>query len=173
MGFIDDIKKILAYANDDVRKLFFSATMPDEILEVAGEYMGDYQIVRTKAPQLTKSDVDQIYVEVHHRDKFEALTRVIDLHSDFYGIVFCVTKRDADAVADKLKQRGYDADAIHGDLSQHQRERVLKSFKSKRTTALIATDVAARGIDVDHLTHVINYSLPQDVESYVHRIGRT
>lgn len=173
MGFVDDIKEILSHADDDARMLFFSATMPKEILQVAGEYMGDYKIIRTKAPEMTKSDVDQMYIEVQHRDRFEALTRVVDLHGDFYGIVFCVTKRDTDDVAAKLKQRGYDADAIHGDLSQQQRERVLWAFKKKTTTIMVATDVAARGIDVDSLSHVVNFSLPQDVESYVHRIWRT
>ena len=173
MGFIDDITRVLARVNPAARKLFFSATMPQEILDVAGDYMGDYQIVSIKKDQLTTTNTEQLYFEVNERDKFEALTRIIDIESDFYGIVFCKTKIDCGQIASHLQDRGYDAEAIHGDVEQKDRERTLKRFKAKKLTILVATDVAARGIDVNDLTHVINYSLPQDAESYVHRIGRT
>ncbi|MBU4133894.1 DEAD/DEAH box helicase, partial [bacterium] len=116
---------------------------------------------------------EQIYFEVKSHDKFEALCRIIDIEPDFYALVFCRTKNDVDSVSAHLKDRGYDAEAIHGDISQSQRERILGHFKKKKVNILVATDVAARGIDVVDLTHVINYSLPQDPESYVHRIGRT
>lgn len=173
MGFRDDIENILTYVNEDRQMLLFSATMPSEILEIAKRFMGEYDIVRVKKQQLTTNLTDQIYFEVHRNDKFEALSRIIDLEDEFYGIIFCRTKVDVDEVNSRLQQRGYDSDALHGDVSQHHRERILKRFKSKRVNILCATDVAARGLDINDLTHVINYSLPQDPESYVHRVGRT
>jgi len=173
MGFIDDIEEILKNTNKEKKVLLFSATMPREILEIAKRYMRDYEFVRVKKEQLTVSLTDQIYFEVRESDKLEALSRIIDIEQNFYGLIFCRTKVDVDRVSNKLTDRGYDADALHGDISQHQRERILNKFKQKRTNVLVATDVAARGIDIDSLTHVINYSLPQDPESYVHRIGRT
>jgi len=173
MGFIDDINKILSYANDDKAMMLFSATMPKEILQVAKRYMPDYQLVAVKKEQRTTTQTDQIYFEVNQQDKLEALTRIMDLEHDFYGIVFCKTKLDVDSVASRLSQRGYNAEAIHGDIEQRQREKILQRFKKKYTTALIATDVAARGIDVNDVTHVINYSLPGDPEAYIHRVGRT
>jgi len=173
MGFREDIENILSHANEDRQMLLFSATMPPEILAIAKRFMGDYDIVRVKKQQLTTNLTDQIYFEVNRNDKFEALSRIVDLEEDFYGIVFCRTKVDVDTVSTKLMQRGYDADALHGDVSQHQRERILRKFKSKDLNVLVATDVAARGLDINDLSHVINYSLPQDPESYVHRVGRT
>jgi len=173
MGFRDDIEKILQFVNKDRQMLLFSATMPQEILQIAKRYMGDYDIIRIAKKELTTTLTDQIYFEVNRNDKFEALGRIVDIEEDFYGIVFCRTKVDVDTVAQKLVARGYDADALHGDVSQQQRERILKKFKSKKINILVATDVAARGLDINDLTHVINYSLPQDPESYVHRIGRT
>jgi ATP-dependent RNA helicase DeaD len=130
-------------------------------------------VVKVQEHQLTVSLTDQIYFEVSLADKFEALCRIIDIEEEFYGLVFCRTKVDTDKIANHLIDRGYDADALHGDLSQGQREKILNKFKRRRITILVATDVAARGIDVQDLTHVINYALPQDPESYVHRIGRT
>jgi len=173
MGFREDIESILEYVNKDRQMLLFSATMPNEILQIAKRFMGDYDIVRVKKQQLTTNLTDQIYFEVHRNDKFEALSRIIDIEVEFYGIVFCRTKVDVDTVTSKLSSRGYDAEALHGDVSQHQRERILKRFKSKQINVLVATDVAARGLDINDLTHVINFSLPQDPESYVHRVGRT
>ena len=158
MGFVEDIEKILEATNEDKRMLFFSATMPNEIMKIAKNHMKDYEVLAVKARELTTDLTDQIYFEVHEKDKFEALCRIIDLTRDFYGIVFCRTKNDANDLVGKLNDRGYDAEGLHGDISQNYREVTLKRF---------------RGIDVNDLSHVINYSIPQEAESYVHRIGRT
>ncbi|MDD4294152.1 MAG: DEAD/DEAH box helicase [Candidatus Omnitrophica bacterium] len=173
MGFIDDIEKILQQTNKDKKMLLFSATMPKRIIDISKKYMQLTKTITVKKEQLTTSLTDQIYFEVSERDKFEALCRIIDIEPEFYGLIFCRTKVDVDNVSSKLVDRSYAAEALHGDISQFQRERILRKFKSKQTNVLVATDVAARGIDVQNLTHVINYSLPQDPESYVHRIGRT
>ncbi|MFH1504372.1 MAG: DEAD/DEAH box helicase [Candidatus Omnitrophota bacterium] len=173
MGFIDDVEEILKYTNPQRRTLLFSATMPEAILRLAKKYMGEYKIIRTKEAQLTVSLTDQIYFEVAHANKFEALCRIIDSETNFYGLIFCRTKVDVDNVTKKLGERGYDAEGLHGDFSQNQRERTLNKFKQKRVNVLVATDVAARGIDISDLSHVINYSLPHDPKAYVHRIGRT
>jgi ATP-dependent RNA helicase DeaD len=173
MGFIDDIEKILETSPKNRRTVLFSATMPQNIERLAKQYMNDYEIISVMSDQISRDNIQQIYFEVSQADKFEALFRIIDVEDSFYGMVFCRTKIDADEIAHKLANRGCRAEAIHGDLSQGQREKVLKKFRAKQITTLVATDVAARGIDIDNLTHVINYSLPQDPESYVHRIGRT
>lgn len=173
MGFLEDIEKILEFTNDDKKMLFFSATMPKEIMTVAKSYMKNYEVLAVKSREVTTDLTEQIYFEVRKNDKFEALSRVIDIEKDFYGIIFCQTKVDVNEVTGKLIERGYDADCIHGEISQNQREKVLSKFKKGQINILVATDVAARGIDVNNLTHVINYSLPQDPESYIHRIGRT
>lgn len=173
MGFIDDIKEILKCTNEDKKMLFFSATMPKEILQIAKEFMPEYKHIKVTKKELTTNLTEQIYFEVRPDDKFEALCRVLDYKPDFYGIVFCKTKQDVDEVTKKLKARNYDAECIHGDISQTIREKTLDLFKNKILNILVATDVAARGIDVSDLTHVINYSIPQEAESYVHRIGRT
>jgi len=173
MGFIEDIETILKVTPVNKRMLLFSATMPDNIMRLAKKYMREYEIVSVKRDNLGKANIEQIYFEVSQSDKFEALYRIIDVEEHFYGVIFCRTKVDADDIAGKLINRGCRAEALHGDISQGQREKILQKFKDKKVTALVATDVAARGIDVDNLTHVINYSLPQDPESYVHRIGRT
>lgn len=173
MGFIEDMEEIMKHTNTDKRTLLFSATMPGKIKALAKKYMDGYELLADKKAQLTTNLTEQIYFEVKASDKFEALCRIIDIENDFYSLVFCRTKIDVDNVAAHLMDRGYDAEAIHGDISQSQRERTLGKFRKKRINILVATDVAARGIDVNNLTHVINYSLPQDPESYVHRIGRT
>ncbi|AEA34384.1 DEAD/DEAH box helicase [Hippea maritima] len=170
MGFIDDIKEILTHTNPTKNMFMFSATMPEEIKRLAKQYMKKPEFVRIEKSKMLTS---QIYFEVKEQDKFEALCRIRDAVEDFYGLIFCKTKVDAQNVANKLIDRGYYADAIHGDLSQDKRERILKRFRDKKINMLVATDVAARGIDIDGLTHVINYSMPQDAESYIHRIGRT
>ncbi len=172
MGFIEDMEEIMKHTNPGKRTLLFSATMPKRITDLARKYMDGYELLKVKE-QLTTSLTEQIYFEVKASDKFEALCRIIDIEDDFYGLVFCRTKMDVDSVSSHLVDRGYDAEAIHGDISQAQRERTLNKFRKQRVNILIATDVAARGIDINNLTHVINYSLPQDPESYVHRIGRT
>lgn len=173
MGFIDDVEEVLKHTSPDKRMMLFSATMPDRILSLAKKYMGQYELVVVKKGEITTDLTDQIYFEVSDPDKFEALSRIIDVEKDFYGLIFCRTKIDVDTLVNKLIDRGYDVEGLHGDISQSQREKILDKFKKRRIDVLVATDVAARGIDIDRLTHVINYSLPQDPESYVHRIGRT
>lgn len=173
MGFIDDIETIFQNISTKSQVLLFSATMPKTILKVAKKYMGEYELVAVKKEQMTTTQTEQIYFEVNERDKFEALCRIADIEPDFYAIVFCKTKYTVDTITAKLIEKGYDTQALHGDIQQKQRERILKLFKNKKINILVATDVAARGIDVDNVSHVINYSLPQDPESYVHRVGRT
>lgn len=173
MGFVEDIEAIMEHANPDKRTLLFSATMPRRIQALAENYMQEHEVLNAKSEQLTTNLTEQIYYEIRASDKFEALCRILDIEEDFYGLVFCRTKSDVDEVSRHLIDRGYDAEPIHGDVSQAQRERTLDKFKRKRCNVLVATDVAARGIDVSNLTHVINYALPYDAESYVHRIGRT
>ena len=173
MGFLDDVREIMASTPADKQTLLFSATMPAEIVKIAKKYMNEYETIKVASEGLTVAKTDQIYFEVSNTDKFEALCRILDIEEEFYGLVFCRTKRDVDDVANHLKDRGYDADALHGDISQTQREKILNKFKKNIVNILVATDVAARGIDVQNLTHVINFALPQDPESYIHRIGRT
>ena len=173
MGFIEDIEEILKSVPEEKRMLMFSATMPPEILKLSETFMKNAQIVKTKKASQSTSQADQIYYEVKESDKVEALTRIIDRDPAFYGVVFCRTKLQCDEVAKKLSDRGYDAAALHGALSQKERENILKRMKEKRLSILVATDVAARGLDIQDLTHVINYSLPQDPEIYIHRVGRT
>lgn len=173
MGFLEDVKNIMQHTASDKRTMLFSATMPKEIMQIAREHMKEFDEFKVTKGQLTVSQTDQIYFEVSASDKFEALCRIIDIEEEFFGLVFCRTKKDVDVIANHLTERGYDADALHGDISQPQREKILNKFKKHLINILVATDVAARGIDVHNLTHVINFSLPQDAESYVHRIGRT
>jgi ATP-dependent RNA helicase DeaD len=172
MGFIEDIETIIEATPEEKRVLLFSATMPARIREMASKYMKEIENAKVERA-LTTSLTDQIYFEVSQHDKLEALCRIIDIEDSIYGIIFCRTKIEVDELTSKLQDRGYSADALHGDISQSQRETILRKFKKKNLNLLVATDVAARGIDISNLTHVINYSLPQDPESYVHRIGRT
>jgi ATP-dependent RNA helicase DeaD len=173
MGFVEDIEQILQATPKNRRVILFSATMPARIEKLAAKYMQDYEMIEVASKQTSRDNISQIYFEVANSDKFEALYRIIDVEEDFYGMVFVRTKIEADEIAHKLYARGLSSESLHGDLSQSAREKVLKKFREKRISVLVATDVAARGIDVDNLTHVVNYSLPQDSESYVHRIGRT
>ncbi len=173
MGFVEDVEEIMSHTPEDRRVMLFSATMPKRIVSLADRYMKDIDMVKIESQQLTTNLTEQIYFEVRESDKFDALTRIIDIESEFYGIIFCRTKNSVDEVVAKLISRGYAADGLHGDVSQASREKILRKFRDKHINILVATDVAARGIDVNNLTHVINYSLPQDSESYVHRIGRT
>ena len=173
MGFIEEIEKILSKTNPKRRTLLFSATMPDRILKLAKKYMGSTEIIRADKAGQTIELTDQIYFEVRASDKFDTLCRIIDTTHEFYGLIFCRTKNDVDFVTSKLSDRGYDVEGLHGDISQAQREKVLGKFRKRSINILVATDVAARGLDIYDLTHVINYALPQDPESYLHRIGRT
>lgn len=174
MGFIEDIDTILSKTPSEKRMLLFSATMPKPIISLAEKYMREgYEIIRTKKNEENETLTDQIYFEVRENDKLETLSRIIDMDHDFYGVVFCRTKIQCDEIGKKLSDRGYDAEALHGDLSQKQRELILKKMRNRQISILVATDVAARGIDIQELTHVINFSIPQDPEVYIHRIGRT
>ncbi len=173
MGFIEDVEEIMSHTPEDRRVMLFSATMPKRIVSLSDRYMRDTEILKVEGRQLTTDLTEQIYFEVREGDKFDALTRIIDIENDFYGIIFCRTKNNVDESVNRLIERGYSADGLHGDVSQASREKILRKFREKSINILVATDVAARGIDVNNLTHVINYSLPQDSESYVHRIGRT
>lgn len=173
IGFREEIEEILEHTPDNKKTLLFSATMPRAILMLAKKYMHSYDEVKIASKTTISDRITQIYYEVAPRNKFEALSRVIDMTEDFYGIIFCKTKMDVDEVASKLIGRGIKAEGIHGDIEQKNREKVLARFKAKKCTILVATDVAARGIDVDDLTHVVNYSLPDNAEVYTHRIGRT
>ncbi|MBN1435884.1 MAG: DEAD/DEAH box helicase [Sedimentisphaerales bacterium] len=173
MGFIEDMEEIMEHTNPNKKTLLFSATMPNRIKDLAHKYMDDYELLAAKKEQVITNLTEHIYFEVKGSDRFEALCRIIDFEGDFYGLVFCRTRSEVDEIARHLTDIGYDAESIHGDISQVQREKTLDSFKKKKVNILVATDVAARGIDVVNLTHVINYSLPQDPEAYVHRIGRT
>ena len=173
MGFIDDIEAVLRAVPDTRRMLLFSATMPPEIMKLAEGFMKNPQIIRTQKKDTAALSTDQIYYEVREADKLEALTRIIDREPEFYGVVFCRTKLQCDEIGQKLHDRGYDAAALHGDLSQREREQILRKMREHQISILVATDVAARGLDIQDLTHVINYTIPQDPEIYIHRVGRT
>ena len=173
MGFIDDIRQIFQQANPESRILLFSATMPAPILKIAADFMGEYDVIEEAHVVDEALLIEQQYWTIKESEKIEALVRLIDMSPDFYGLVFTMTKMDADNVTRALDMRGYEADALHGDIMQNQREKVLERFRSKKTRILVATDVAARGIDISGLSHVVNYSLPFDTATYVHRIGRT
>jgi ATP-dependent RNA helicase DeaD len=159
------------------RVALFSATMPDAILRVVKKHIGEAEILEDTAPDEGASGsallIDQFYMILKREDRLEALRRVIDGTENFYGLIFCATKLETDELARRLVENGYPAEAIHGDLSQEARERTLRRFRSKQTTIMVATDVAARGLDIERLTHVVNWDLPHDRETYVHRIGRT
>lgn len=172
MGFVDDIEAIIQNISVEGRQtLLFSATMPKPIMNLAEKYMNNPKVITVSREQLTVPQIDQIYYET--REKLEGLCRVLDVEETDHLIIFCRTKRGVDDLVASLQARGYMADGLHGDLSQAQRDRVMKKFRDGKLEILIATDVAARGLDIDHVSHVINYDIPQDHESYVHRIGRT
>ena len=173
MGFIEDIEEVLKNVPETRRMLMFSATMPPQIQKLAENFMKNPTLVRTQKTDAATPQADQIYFEVKEADKIEALTRIIDRDPDFYGVIFCRTKLQCDEIGHKLQARGYDAEALHGDLSQRERETILRKMKERVIRILVATEVAARGLDIQDLTHVINYSLPSDPEIYIHRVGRT
>lgn len=173
MGFIDDVKQILSNLGEDRKTWMFSATMPAPILSLIKTYLKDPLVVKVKKTTLSNESIEQKHYVVRHSHMSEAVCRILDSLDDYYGMIFCRTKIDAKTLADELNARGYPSDSMHGDMSQQQRDITMKNFKQKKINMLVCTDVAARGIDVDNLTHVINYGLPQDIESYVHRIGRT
>ena len=173
MGSLDSIEEILSYVPEDRKMLLFSATMPADILKIAKNYMKDYEEIVVGSRNEGAENVRHIYYMVNARDKYLALKRIADNSPNIYAIIFCRTRRDTQEVADNLIRDGYNAEALHGDLSQQQRDIVMKKFRDRVVSLLVATDVAARGLDVDNLTHVINYGLPDDTAVYTHRSGRT
>ena len=173
MGFSESIDKILAGVPENHNTLLFSATMSREIERIAKKYLRDAKEIVVGSRNEGAETVNHIYYMVHAKDKYLALKRVVDYYPKIYAIIFCRTRRETQEVADKLIQDGYNADSLHGDLSQQQRDLTMQRFRQHRVQFLVATDVAARGLDVDDLTHVINYGMPDDIESYTHRSGRT
>ena len=173
MGFKDDLDTILEYTPTQKQTLLFSATMPKEVMRISKTYMHDPEIIKVAKTNEGAKNVEHHYYMVNAKDKYKALRRICDVNPDIYGIVFCRTRRETKTIAEKLMQDGYNADALHGDLSQAQRDYVMQKFRIKNIQILVATDVAARGIDINELTHVINYNLPDENEVYIHRSGRT
>lgn len=173
MGFQEEIDKILEGANEEKKTWLFSATMPKEIKHIVDTYMDDPIEVKVDQKNITNQNISHKYVLVNRRDKAEAVKRVIDYIPELYGVIFCRTKMDTQELADELARDGYRAEAIHGDLSQAQRDKVMRKFRSGAVNIMVATDVAARGIDVNNLTHVIHYTLPDSPAYYTHRSGRT
>ncbi|WP_449538585.1 DEAD/DEAH box helicase [Ferdinandcohnia sp. Marseille-Q9671] len=173
MGFIEDIEAILKGIPDERQTLLFSATMPGPIQRIAERFMRDPQVVKVKTKEVTVPNIQQYYLEVQEKKKFDVLTRLLDIQSPELAIIFGRTKRRVDELSEALTLRGYAAEGIHGDLSQAKRISVLRKFKEGSIEVLVATDVAARGLDISGVTHVYNFDIPQDPESYVHRIGRT
>lgn len=173
MGFIDDIEAILSKIPTERQTLLFSATMPGPIRKMAERFMKDPEVVKVKAKEMTVPLIEQYYIETQEKTKFDILTRLLDIQSPELAIIFGRTKRRVDELSEALNLRGYTAEGIHGDLSQAKRMSVLRKFKEGTIDVLVATDVAARGLDISGVTHVYNFDIPQDPESYVHRIGRT
>jgi ATP-dependent RNA helicase DeaD len=173
MGFADEIDAIFEAVNPERRVLMFSATMPEAVMRVARKRLRDFKTIEDHAQTEPTELTEQIWLEVREQDKLEALCRIIDMEEDFYGLVFARTRVDADRIGLSLEERGYPAETLHGDFAQDHRERVMARFRSGKARIMVATDVAARGIDVEGLTHVINWSLPHDSQAYMHRIGRT
>ncbi|GAB1462765.1 DEAD/DEAH box helicase [Pedobacter sp.] len=173
MGFQEDINDILSTTPDDKKTWLFSATMPPEVRRIAKNYMDNPTELTMGTKNTGNVNIEHEYYIVKARDKYAALKRIVDYNPDIFGVVFCKTKMDTQDVAEHLIKDGYNADALHGDLSQQQRDKVMQRFRDRNMQLLIATDVAARGIDVNNVTHVINYALPDEIESYTHRSGRT
>ncbi len=173
MGFREDIETILKEVPEERQTILFSATMPKAIMDITKNYQKNAEIVKVVRKELTVPNIEQYYYEVKPKNKMEVLARLLDLYNPKLSVIFCNTKRMVDELVTDLKGRGYFAEGLHGDLKQMQRDRVMNSFRNGRTEILVATDVAARGIDVDNVDAVFNYDLPQDEEYYVHRIGRT
>ena len=173
MGFKDDLDAILETSPDEKQTLLFSATMPSEIVSISKKYMNNPFEISVGKKNTGAENVEHHYYFIHAKDRYIALKRIADINPKIYGIIFCRTRAETKDVADKLMHDGYNADALHGDLSQAQRDHVMARFRNKHLQMLVATDVAARGLDVNDLTHVINYNLPDDPEIYIHRSGRT
>jgi ATP-dependent RNA helicase DeaD len=173
MGFTEEINAIFEAVNPERRVLMFSASMPEAVMHVARKRLRDFTTIEDHAQTAPTELTEQIWLEVREQDKMEAFTRIVDMEEDFYGLVFARTRVDADRIGQSLEERGYPVETLHGDYAQDHRDRVMARFRSGKARILVATDVAARGIDVEGLTHVVNWSLPQDSQAYMHRIGRT
>ncbi len=173
MGFQEDLDAILENTPKEKRTFLFSATMPKGVMRIAERYMNAWEKIAVDTANTGSTNVKHVYYVTHARNRFEALKRIVDAQPDIYGIIFCRTRQETKDLADKMMQNGYDAEALHGDVPQAQRTVVMNRFKTRKLQLLVATDVAARGVDVSDLTHVINYNLPDDKEVYVHRSGRT
>lgn len=173
MGFIEDIETILKETPSERQTLMFSATMPAPIKKLAEQFMDSPELIRTKSKEVTVPSIDQQYIEVKERDKFTVFCRLVDSQAPEKAIVFGRTKRRVDELYQALNERGYPAEGIHGDMTQAKRDSVIKNFRKGDTELLVATDVASRGLDVTGVTHIYNFDIPQDTDSYVHRIGRT
>lgn len=173
MGFIEDMKRILKEIPEKRQTMLFSATMPPEIRSIAMKYMNNPENVRVNAAEMVVSKIKQVFYEVREEDKINALTRLLDVEDPSLTLIFCHTKRDVDDVSGRLQKMGYYAGAIHGDFTQSHRDEMMGKFKKGDIDILVATDVASRGLDIPDVSHVINYSIPQDPDSYIHRIGRT
>lgn len=173
MGFIEDIETILKDTPSARQTLLFSATIPAPIQALARNFMKDPEIIRIETRQVTVPKLEQSYVEVEEKHKFDVFCRLLDTQSPERAITFCRTKRRVDEVAEALSKRGYSAEAIHGDLTQYKRDQAMHQFREGTVDILVATDVAARGLDISGITHIYNFDIPQDLESYVHRVGRT
>jgi ATP-dependent RNA helicase DeaD len=173
MGFKEEIFSIMSHTPESKQTLLFSATMPKEVVEITKTFMNKPHRIAVGNKDQGADNIKHIYYKVHAKDKYKALKRIADISPKIYGIVFCKTRTETQEIADKLQQDGYNADALHGDLSQGQRDLVMNRFRNKYVQLLVATDVAARGLDVDDLTHIINYQPPTDPDIYIHRSGRT
>lgn len=173
MGFSDSINEIFEGMPEDRNTLLFSATMSKEIEKIAKSYLRDHKEIVVGSRNEGAENVNHVYYMVSAKDKYLALKRVVDYYPRIFAIIFCRTKRETQEIADKLINDGYNAESLHGDLSQQQRDQTMQKFRQHLTQLLVATDVAARGLDVDDLTHVINFGMPDDTESYTHRSGRT
>ena len=173
MGFKEDIDGILETTPIEKNVWLFSATMPSEVARIAKTYMHDPLEVSIGHKNQSNENIDHIYYQVKEKDRYEAVKRLIDFNPNIYGLIFCRTRNETATVAEKLSRDGYNAEPLHGDLTQAMRDRVMDRFRSKELQILVATDVAARGLDIENITHVINYNLPDDIENYTHRSGRT
>ncbi|MDD5111881.1 MAG: DEAD/DEAH box helicase [Candidatus Altiarchaeota archaeon] len=173
MGFIDDIRRIISYVPTERQTMLFSATIPERIRELAHSVMRQPEVISIKSEEMTVDEIEQCYYEAPQERKFDTFINVVKKETPESAIVFCNTKNWADTLSKLMRRSGINAEAIHGDLSQNQRDRVMEGFRKKRFSFLVATDVAARGLDIDGVSHVFNYDLPREQENYIHRIGRT
>ncbi|WP_353093975.1 DEAD/DEAH box helicase [Tissierella praeacuta] len=173
MGFLKDVEDIIYRTPKSRQTMLFSATMPNTLRTLAARYMKDFVQIQIQGENITLDEINQVVIETTDRGKQDALCNIIDEERPFMAIIFCRTKRRVKALNDDLRSRGYNSDEIHGDLSQNKREKVIKAFRDMKIQLLVATDVAARGLDIEGVTHIFNYDIPEDPESYIHRIGRT